>query len=186
MNRLWRRKRRNLSVVQWNVLEALSRGQTPIQTQSTLPTGFNHDSRKRESVWLVSVICLGSANINDRSMLGKRDSEMAVVVEDQNSSSLSWMERVIRLAASLCLYGRSASGLLSCYTWATWQRVFSLQWEWNTSFIFIGWITQCLVLFWHIFHEITEAYFMTLFATIKKNNNKIGFIFFILYILTYF
>lgn len=28
------------------------------------------------------MICLGSANINDRSMLGKRDSEMAVVVED--------------------------------------------------------------------------------------------------------
>lgn len=26
--------------------------------------------------------CAGSANINDRSMLGKRDSEMAVVVED--------------------------------------------------------------------------------------------------------
>lgn len=26
------------------------------------------------------MICLGSANINDRSMLGKRDSDMAVVV----------------------------------------------------------------------------------------------------------
>lgn len=25
---------------------------------------------------------LGSANINDRSMLGKRDSEMAVIIED--------------------------------------------------------------------------------------------------------
>lgn len=30
------------------------------------------------NVWF----CAGSANINDRSMLGKRDSEMAVVVED--------------------------------------------------------------------------------------------------------
>uniref|UniRef100_A0A672SQ25 phospholipase D n=1 Tax=Sinocyclocheilus grahami TaxID=75366 RepID=A0A672SQ25_SINGR len=30
----------------------------------------------------LSVICLGSANINDRSMLGKRDGEMPVVVED--------------------------------------------------------------------------------------------------------
>uniref|UniRef100_A0A672SNT3 phospholipase D n=1 Tax=Sinocyclocheilus grahami TaxID=75366 RepID=A0A672SNT3_SINGR len=31
---------------------------------------------------ILSVICLGSANINDRSMLGKRDGEMPVVVED--------------------------------------------------------------------------------------------------------
>lgn len=28
------------------------------------------------------VLLLGSANINDRSMLGKRDSEMAVIVQD--------------------------------------------------------------------------------------------------------
>lgn len=30
-----------------------------------------------------TVVC-GSANINDRSMMGSRDSEIAVVVEDQN------------------------------------------------------------------------------------------------------
>ena len=28
------------------------------------------------------VLLIGSANINDRSMLGKRDSEMAVIVQD--------------------------------------------------------------------------------------------------------
>lgn len=30
------------------------------------------------------VVVCGSANINDRSMMGSRDSEIAVVVEDQN------------------------------------------------------------------------------------------------------
>lgn len=30
----------------------------------------------------VSLCLAGSANINDRSMLGKRDSEMAVIVQD--------------------------------------------------------------------------------------------------------
>lgn len=29
--------------------------------------------------------CAGSANINDRSMLGKRDSEVAVIVEDSET-----------------------------------------------------------------------------------------------------
>ena len=31
------------------------------------------------------VCALGSANINDRSMLGKRDSEVAVIVEDSET-----------------------------------------------------------------------------------------------------
>lgn len=32
---------------------------------------------------------IGSANINDRSMLGSRDSEIAVVTEDANSNSIT-------------------------------------------------------------------------------------------------
>ena len=32
-----------------------------------------------------SASCAGSANINDRSMLGKRDSEVAVIVEDSET-----------------------------------------------------------------------------------------------------
>lgn len=32
-------------------------------------------------------LCLGSANINDRSMLGKRDSEVAVIIEDSEKVS---------------------------------------------------------------------------------------------------
>lgn len=39
---------------------------------------------KKRSIMLVFSACLpGSANINDRSMLGSRDSEMAVLVEDE-------------------------------------------------------------------------------------------------------
>jgi phospholipase D1/2 len=33
----------------------------------------------------VCVSVLGSANINDRSMLGKRDSEVAVIIEDSET-----------------------------------------------------------------------------------------------------
>ncbi len=34
-------------------------------------------------------VLIGSANINDRSMLGSRDSEIAVITEDQNMTSIT-------------------------------------------------------------------------------------------------
>jgi phospholipase D1/2 len=34
-------------------------------------------------------VLIGSANINDRSMLGSRDSEIAVITEDQNMKSIT-------------------------------------------------------------------------------------------------
>lgn len=37
---------------------------------------------RRRSCPFLLFLPLGSANINDRSMLGKRDSEMAIIVED--------------------------------------------------------------------------------------------------------
>ncbi len=37
------------------------------------------------------IYCTGSANINDRSMLGKRDSEVAVIFED-SETTLSVMD----------------------------------------------------------------------------------------------
>lgn len=56
--------------------------------------------------------CAGSANINDRSMLGKRDSEMAVVVEDteiQDSLMDGQSYQAGRFALSL---------RVECFRWA--------------------------------------------------------------------
>lgn len=56
--------------------------------------------------------CPGSANINDRSMLGKRDSEMAIIVQDSDTVP-SVMDGQEYSA------GRFAQSLrLRCFRWA--------------------------------------------------------------------
>ena len=40
---------------------------------------------------------IGSANINDRSMLGKRDSELAIVVDDTNFVSGSFAGKKVKV-----------------------------------------------------------------------------------------
>ena len=54
---------------------------------------------------------VGSANINDRSMLGKRDSEMAVVVEDSEFQS-SVMDGDVYQAGKFALSLRE-----ECFRW---------------------------------------------------------------------
>ena len=36
------------------------------------------------------IALIGSANINDRSLKGTRDSELAVVIEDEESKFIEW------------------------------------------------------------------------------------------------
>lgn len=45
------------------------------------------------------VALIGSANINDRSMLGSRDSEIALMVEDQELLNIGSQEQPIEVAA---------------------------------------------------------------------------------------
>lgn len=47
------------------------------------------------------VALIGSANINDRSMKGNRDSEIAIVVEDSSKSFISETLTVSKFAFSL-------------------------------------------------------------------------------------
>lgn len=57
------------------------------------------------------VFSAGSANINDRSMLGKRDSEMAIVVEDTELQD-SLMDGEIYQAGKFALSLR-----VECFRW---------------------------------------------------------------------
>jgi phospholipase D1/2 len=47
------------------------------------------------------VAVIGSANINDRSMIGKHDSEIAVVIEDTNNTSTIMNGKIIKTGKSL-------------------------------------------------------------------------------------
>ncbi len=125
------------------------------------------------SDWYCDLLRL--CNINDRSMLGTRD---------RWNGCGCWRHRIPALchgwrelsAGSFALSLREEcfrSAFLLHVSYMT--RVFSLQWEILQSCEIhhsysLGESHKCLVLFWH-FSWITEAYFMTLFATIKKKKS---------------
>lgn len=50
-------------------------------------------------------VIIGSANINDRSLLGDRDSEIAIIVQDQNmkkdSSGRLYSEKIRKMRVNL-------------------------------------------------------------------------------------
>lgn len=89
-----------------------------------------------KNIPLFYFVFLGSANINDRSMLGKRDSEMAIIVQDTETVP-SIMDGEEYYA------GRFAQSLrLHCFRWAFPIHILTSFWShysghWTPDLLFV-------------------------------------------------